>query len=332
MTDLVLGRDADLTLTPTTAIAAGVSRSPSPSKNVRIFIGNVDLAKVWTGCGVAGAAVIATSLYDDEIGADAASAGWGGTVNGQLVDAFDPWQLATEETIMIVDVDAGWAIAVDAGVTAAPTTARGDGHQGFTLGWTQQGDAVVAAPKTGGSAAVPSDGAGWYWDSSAETVKPIAPGDSQALANGDIAVVGARYGANNTAATGTAVSLGSGTVADLGWTNSASATVIPGGRGVRRSAIAPQRARTLTAAVEGSAFAAAALAYLNGRRTSTRFVRRTAAGQPRWDVQAIAQPSWSANRQTNRTGWQLTLTADGDPVRSNQTAAEIRAAAKAVKA
>jgi len=332
MTDLVLGRDADLTLTPTTAIAASVSRTPSPAKNVRILIGNVDLAKQWTACGVAGAAVIATSLYDDEIGADAASAGWGGTVNGQLVDAFDPWQLATEEAIMIVDADAGWAIAVEAGLTARPTTAPGDGHQGFTIGWTQQGDAVVAAPKTGGSAAVPSSGVGWYWDASAGAVKPIASGDSQALAPGDIAVVGARYSANNTAASGTAVSLGSGTVADIGWTDSANATVIPGGRGVRRSAIAPQRARTLSAAVEGSRFAAQLLAYLCGRRTTATFSRRGAAGQPRWTVEAIAQPSWSANRQTNRTHWQLTLTADGDPVRSNQTAAEIRAAAKAVKA
>ena len=317
MSSLILGRDADLSVTPTTTVAGSVSKAPSPAKNVQVFLGTLDLSAWWTAAGVSGAAVNAASMLDDEVAVDAVKAGWGGTLNGHLVADADPWTLSGETLLMIVDADGGWSFAAEVGVSSRPTTAPGDGHQAFTAGWTQIGDSVVAAPKTSGTATLSSGQVGWYWDASAKMLKALSTSGTS-LQTGDVAVLGAAYAANNTVASGTAAALADGTVSALGWTDSAQATVIPGGRGVRRSALAPQRARTVTAAVEGSKYAAAILAYLNGRRTATKFTRRDKKGDPSWAVQAIAQTAWSAQRAANRTTWQATFTADGNPTRSTQ--------------
>lgn len=326
MSVLLPGAGSDLLISPAAAIADTVSRAAALASGVRVYADTVDLTRWWLSVGVSGASNPAVSMLDDEAAVDAVSAGWGGSIAAHLVDASDMWGTTSCE-LLIVDIAGGWAIGATVGLTARPTTAPGDGHQGLTAGWTQIGDAVIGTPVTSGSATVGSGQLGWWWDDSAAQVKLQTSG-SITVAEHDVAVVGVPFSADNAKPSTSLVSLGSGAVSSIGWADTAAAAVIPGGRGVRRSALAPQRTRQITAAAEGSRFAAALLAPICGRRVAWEFHRRTGAGSDKWTGEAIAQPAWTAARASNRTSWQLTLAVDGNPAKADQAAVAKKRAAK----
>lgn len=305
MSTLKLGKDVTVSLNPPDTIASTVSREPTSASGVEVFIGTKDLTKWWTAVGLQGSATTATAVLANVMAVDVVKAGWGGTINSHLTADSDVSNIANT-TIMIVDNIAGWGFAGEVGLTSRATTAPITGHQAQNIGWTKTGAAVTGDVKTSGSVKTSTGQIGWWWDHQANQIKKLSS-TAVTLAAGDVAVLGTPFAANNTKLTAASVQLADGWLSDTGFSDTASASEVPGGSGGEtRALLAPQRARSLTVTTIGSRFNAAVFANGHGKRTGVSLTR--ASGTETLDC--LIQSAWSASRADDRTQWTATLTID----------------------
>ena len=129
--------------------------------------------------------------------ADAVSLGYSGSANVYASEATELFRSIREGILFISRSDAVKCIAIPMPVTAVSAASTATGAGLLTLGFgMREGGAVVGARVPGpGTLTVPTDGVGYYWDSSEQHLVRVTA--NATLTAGDIGVAGMPLVARN---------------------------------------------------------------------------------------------------------------------------------------